>query len=43
MIDTLRQMGDDVNQREVSLAQTYGEDAFARAIRALTKQPRLSE
>lgn len=42
MIDTLRAMGDDVDQREVSLAQTHGEDAFARAVRALAKQPRIS-
>lgn len=43
MIDTLRAMGDDVDQRNVALAQTYGEDAFMRAVRAVTRPARISE
>lgn len=41
MIDTLRTLP-DIDQRNVALAQTHGEDAFMRAVRALAKQPRIS-
>lgn len=42
MIDTLRALP-DIDQRNVALAQTYGEDAFMRAVRAVTRPARISE
>ena len=41
LIDSLRALP-DVDQRHVSIAQTEGENAFMRAIRAIARPPRMS-
>lgn len=41
MIDRLRDMP-EADQRNVALAQTHGEDAFMRAVRAIARPLRLT-
>ena len=41
MIDFLKSHGGGVDQRQVSLAATHGEDAFMHAVRAIAQPQRL--
>lgn len=41
MIDHLKTV-DGIDQRQVALAATHGEDAFMRAVRAIAKPERMS-
>lgn len=41
LVDRLRNMGSDIDQRHVSLAATHGEDAFMRAVRAIAQPERI--
>lgn len=42
MIDRLKEL-DGVDQRNVALAQTYGENAFMRAVRAIAQPHRATD
>ncbi|WP_264592825.1 hypothetical protein [Sphingobium sp. B1D7B] len=40
MIDRLKGMGSDIDQRNVSISATEGENAFMRAVRAIAQPER---